>query len=71
MVLENTISRRKRGPNLRESKQEREGTSYNYGIFVPFTTVYIIRVEVARYTGWAGHVTRVYKMRKTFHILSQ
>jgi len=40
-------------------------------IFLPFTRVYIIIVECARYTVRAGHVTRVYKIRNTFKILSQ
>jgi hypothetical protein len=65
VVLENTIFRRKRGPNLREPKQEKEGGSYIYSIFVPFTIVYIIRVECARYAVWAGHVKRVHKIRNT------
>lgn len=71
MVLENTIFRRKSGPNLKETKQEREGGSYIYSIFVQFTIVYIIRMECARYTVGAGHVTRVFKIRNTFKILSQ
>lgn len=70
-MLENTIFRRKRGPNLRESKQERERGSYIYNIFVPFTIVYIIRAECVRCTVWAGHFIGVHKMRKTFKILSR